>query len=130
MSYSIKDTLLLKKILWADAILGGTTAIAGLCFFNQLTSILGLTTSFILTVSAITLCYAIVAFILAIESQLSIPLLRILIYANWIWTIISIILLFIHFNKAQFLGQIFRLLQIVVVGGLAYLEGRQLVVKK
>jgi hypothetical protein len=129
MSYSIKDALLLKKILWADTILGGITAIAGLCFFTPLTGILGLTASFILTVSAITLCYAIVAFILARQSQVSVPLLRILIYANWTWTIISIVLLFIHFDTAQLLGKIFLVLQIVVVGGLAYLEGRQLVVK-
>jgi hypothetical protein len=130
MNYSIKDPGWLKKLLWADTILGGTTAITGICFLKSLDSILGLTRLFILYVSVITLCYAIVALILASQKKVFIPLLRILIYANWAWTIVSVILLFIHFDEALLLGKIFLVLQIIVVGGLAWLEGRQLVSKK
>lgn len=128
MNYTIKDMSLLRKLLWSDTFLGGTTAIAGLCFFNPLTSILGLTATFILSVSIITLCYSVIACVLANQVNISIPLLRLLIFANWIWTFISIGLLLIHFNSAQPLGKIFLFLQIIVVGGLAYLEGKQLVV--
>ncbi len=128
MTYIIKDTSWLRKILWVDTALGGTTAMFGLFFFNPLTSLLGLTAIFILSVSIITLCYSIVAFVLANQISISISLLRILVYANWIWTFISIGLLLIHFDKAQLLGKIFLILQIIAVGALAYLEGNQLVV--
>jgi len=128
MNYIIKDTSWLRKILWIDAALGGTTALVGLSFFNLLTSLLGLTATFILSVSIITLCYSIVACVLAKQIDISISLLRVLVYANWTWTFISIGLLLIHFERAQTLGKIFLILQIIAVGALAYLEGKQLVV--
>lgn len=126
MSYSIKDMSLLRKILWLDAFSGGVTAGVGLCFFNALTDVLGLTTHFMLGVSAITLCYSVVAGILASQTTISVRLLRLLIGANWIWTIISVGLLLIHFGGAQPVGQAFLVLQILVVGALAYTEGKQL----
>ena len=127
MKYTIKDSFLLRKILWVDAVLGGATAIMGLLFFDPLISVLGLTATFILRVSVITLCYSLIACVLASQINISIPLLRTLIYANWVWTFISIGLLLMHFDKVQPLGKIFLVLQIIVVGGLAYLEGKQLV---
>jgi hypothetical protein len=127
MNYTINDTSLLRKILWADTVLGGTTAIVGLLFFSQLTSLLGLPVTFILSVSVITLGYSLIAGVLANQINISVSLLRTLIYANWVWTFISIGLLLMHFNNAQLLGKIFLILQIFVVGGLAYLEGKQLV---
>lgn len=130
MNYTIKDTFLLRKLLWLDTFLGGTTAILGLCFFKPLTIMLGLTATFILSVSIITLCYSVIAYVLTNQINISISLLRILISANWVWTFISIGFLFIHFDTAQPLGKIFLFLQVIAVGGLAYLEGKQLVVNK
>jgi hypothetical protein len=127
MKYAIKDLPLLRKILWLDAFLGGLTAVVGLCFSSVLTDVSGLTTRFILIVSAITLCYSAVAGILASQNTTSIPLLRLLIKANWIWTIISVGLLFVHVRAAQPVGKAFLVLQILVVGALAYLEGKQLI---
>jgi len=128
MNYTIKDISVLRKILWVDCGLGGITAILGLSVFNLLTSILGLTTTFILSVSSITLCYAIVACVLVNQTNISISLLRTLIIANWIWTFISIGLMLIHFEMAQPLGKAFLILQIIAVGALAFLEGKQLIV--
>jgi hypothetical protein len=51
----------------------------------------------------------------------------VLVYANWCWTIISTILLLFHIAHATILGIIFLILQIIVVGILAYLEGKQIV---
>lgn len=130
MNYTIKDISLLRKILWVDCALGGITAILGLSISYLLTSILGLTTTFILIVSSITLCYAIVACVLANQMKISISLLRTLILANWIWTFISVGLMLIHFERAQLLGKAFLILQIIVVGALAYLEGKQLIITR
>jgi hypothetical protein len=127
MKYSIKNSLVLKKILLADTILGATTAIIGLIFTTALTDLLGLPFFLIKTICIITFMYAIVAFILANQKEVSISLLRVLVYANWCWTIISIILLLFHIARATFLGIIFLVLQIIVVGILAYLEGKQIV---
>lgn len=126
MKCSVKNILLLRKILWIDALAGGITAIMGLVFFHPLSNLLGLTTTLIVSVSMVTLLYAVVAFILVKQSFISIDLLRVLIYANWLWTFISMILFFIHFDNAKTFGAIFLILQIIVVGGLAYLEGNQL----
>ena len=126
MTYSVKDTLFLKKILWIDAFMGSITAIIGLVFFNWLTYFLGLPKNLIIVISSITLIYAIVALALAVQKNISIPLLRLLVNANWVWTFISVILFFIHFNQAEVMGVIFLILQVFVVGGLAYLEGDQI----
>ncbi len=130
MSYSIKNELLLKKILWLDTLLGGATAIIGLLYFAALATVLGFTNSSIITVAIINLLYAIFAFILAVEKPTSVKLLRLLIYANWIWTAISVLMIFTHFSRATNLGGLFLLLQPVVVGGLAYLEKNQIVAVK
>src|SRR5688500_4977705 len=100
MTYEIKDPVTLRKILWLDAFLGGTTALTGLLFSSALSYLLGLTAPFILWVSFITLVYSIVAFKLARQHTISLALLRTLVYANWIWTIISIGLLLIHYGNA------------------------------
>ncbi len=129
MHYTIKDPSALRKLLWADTILGGGTAILGLLFFNVLSNFMGLTTTFIVVVSGVTLMYAIVAFILANQKSVSIPLLRLLVQANWLWTGVSAVLFFLHYSSAKVLGIIFLILQILVVGGLAYLEGSQIAKK-
>jgi hypothetical protein len=127
MTYGINNKPLLIQILWIDAILGGSTAILGITLLHPLTGLLGLTRDFILSVSIITLCYAITALMLANQKNISISLLRTLIFANWFWTLVSIVLLFLHFKQAELLGKIFLILQIIAVGALAYLEGKQLV---
>ena len=97
-----------------------------LAFFNSLTHLLGLPTNLIKIISIVTLMYSIVALILATQKNISIPLLRLLVNANWVWTIISVILFFIHFNQAEMMGVIFLILQVIGVGALAYLEGNQI----
>jgi hypothetical protein len=125
MNHRIKNISNLKIILWLDALLGGVTAIIGLTFFNKLSPILGLTTPLILTISIITFFYAVVALILATQPAINIPLLRSLVSANWIWTFISIVLLFIYHNSVTIFGLTFLIVQVLVVGGLAYLETGQ-----
>lgn len=117
----------MTKILWLDFLLGSTTAIIGLLFLNLMSNLLGLSRHLLLFISLITLLYAIVACILATQKNVSIPLLRALVFANWFWAILSTVLLFFHFENATIFGQIFLALQIFVVGGLAYLEGNQLI---
>ena len=126
MSARIRNKHLLKNSLWLDAFFGGTTALVGLSFFNSLEKLLGLPVTFILAVSAITGCYAILAFVLAMQNPVSIRLVKVLISANWLWAIVSIALVILFFDQAYLLGKIFLILQVLVVSGLAYFEGRQL----
>lgn len=129
MQYQVKDSELLRKILRLDAVLGGGTALVGLLFYPELTPVLGLPTRFITVVSVVTLLYAVVAIRLATQKPVSVPLLRLLIGANWLWTLVGLVLLLVHYNTATGLGLSFLILQIVVVGGLAYWEGNQLIRK-
>lgn len=126
MPYTINNNRVLRQILWPDFILGGSTALAGILFSEALTSILGFSQQFILTVSIITGLYALLALRLAMQTVISVRLLRLLILANWIWALISIGLLFFYFSPATILGKIFLVLQVLVVGGLAWLENKQL----
>jgi hypothetical protein len=127
MKYAINKPILLKKILWLDAIAGGSTAIICLLFAAKLMQLLGLEMNTIKMIASITLLYALVALYLANQKIVPITLLRVLVYANWVWVIISIFLLYFHFSIATMLGLLFLTLQIIVVGGLAYFEGRQIV---
>lgn len=116
----------LKKILWADFILGFVTAVAGLVLYKILTPFLGLPANLILVIAAVTLLYSIFAFYLARQNVPARGPLRILVIANWVWTVISVILLILFFSGATVFGALFLVLQVVVVGGLAWLEGKYL----
>jgi hypothetical protein len=129
MKHGIKNIVILRRILWLDTFLGGVTAVLGLFLFQTFSGILGFTVPFTLSVSAITLLYALMAFILAAQRNISVRLLQVLVSANWIWAVISTVLLLVHFGNALLLGKIFLISQIVVVGGLAYLEGNQIVTR-
>ena len=61
------------------------------------------------------------------QDPVSVPLLRVLVSANWAWTIVSLVLLAHSIGQATILGLVFLVLQIMVVAGLAYLEGAQIV---
>ncbi|KOY85707.1 hypothetical protein AD998_05665 [bacterium 336/3] len=127
--YYIKNTAFLRKVLWIDFLCGSSVGVGGLIFHKELINIVGLSDILILWIAKITLLYALSAMAIALMKTLSVPLVRIQVYANWFWTLISIGLLFFHFSDAQIFGKIFLILQILVVGGLAYIEGSQIVRK-
>ncbi|MEO9964966.1 MAG: hypothetical protein ABJF11_04210 [Reichenbachiella sp.] len=126
MNYQIENPTLIRKLLWLDCILGALTAAIGLVFRNELVDLLGLPYLFIFWVAIINALYASVSLRLATMGQVSIPLLRSLVVANWVWMDISVVLLYFHFMDATLLGQTLLVLQIIIVGGLAYMEGYQI----
>jgi len=124
MNNRTRDIPKLKKILWVDFLLGGGTAMIGLLWYPSMAVFLGLPTKLVVVIAVITLGYALLAFRLAQQTLPAIRLLKGLIYANWIWTVISVALLISYFNNASAFGVTFLFLQVAVVGSLAYLEGR------
>jgi hypothetical protein len=126
MKFIIKNTLVLKRILWLDFFLGVSTSLLGLAFYSLFSLLFNLNETFVLVVSVITFLYACFALLLAKQKSTSIHLLRILIIANFIWAFISIAFLLYHFNNASILGNCYLFLQIIVVGLLALLENNQL----
>lgn len=126
MKYQISNIPFLKKVLWADTIAGGGTAVAGLLLYPVLVDFLGLPANPIVIIAAVTLAYAFMALGLALQSTPSILLLRILVYANWMWTSISVALLIRYISDATVFGATFLVLQPIVVGMLAYFEGRHI----
>lgn len=126
MKYQINNIPLLRKVLWADAIVGGGTALIGLILYSVLVDFLGLPANIIVIIAAVTLVYALLALRLALQPVPSIMWLRILTYANWTWTIISVGLLIYFYPGATFFGKAFLVLQVAVVGLLAYLEGKHI----
>ena len=126
MNVELVNIPLLRKILWADFILGYGTAMAGLIFYPVLPRFLGLPGSLILVIAGITFVYSIFAFILARKKEPPVSQVQLLGYANWIWAIMSLILLSSYFSVATLFGVIFLVLQVLVVAGLAWLEARHL----
>lgn len=127
MRYSIKDQPFLRKILWLDAWLGGATALTGLLCFTPLSTVLGFTAPSIVTVATLNLLYAGLAFLVAVQKQTSVRLLKVLVNANWVWTAVSVLMIFTHFRSATNLGAALLLLQPIIVGGLAYAENNQII---
>src|SRR5687767_2934198 len=126
MKYQIRNIPLLKNVLWADSLLGGGTALVGLFWYPMVAEFLGLPVNLVIVIASITLGYALLALTLALQSTSSILLLRMLIYANWVWTIISLALLIFYLKDATSFGVAFLILQVAVVAILAYLEGRHI----
>lgn len=129
MRYDIRSIPVLRKTLWLDAFLGGSSAISGLCFPAFLAPVLSLQQQMILVISLITLVYAIVAASLAGRKQIPVTGVRILVYANWLWAFVSIMMFIVYAKETTLQGTLFLVGQVVVVGGLAYLEGRQVIRK-
>lgn len=126
MNVELVNVPLLKKILWIDFILGYGTAMLGLIFFPVLPRFLGLPGGLILVIAGITFLYAIVAFILARKKEPKVSQVQTLAYANWVWAIVSLILLYSYFSAATLFGLVFLVLQVVVVAALGSLEARHL----
>ncbi|HYC85611.1 MAG TPA: hypothetical protein VEB86_10330 [Chryseosolibacter sp.] len=116
----------LKHLLWLDFLLGFTTGIIGLIYFNSLETLLGIPARIIIIVGLITLLYAVVAILLAIQNSPHQGVVNVLVTANWVWSFVSLFLVNLYFSNAAVLGKVFLVLQVVVVGALAYFEGRAL----
>lgn len=129
MNYTIRNNQALKKILWVDFLCGITNGLAGLLFVDFFAPFLGLPEVHLLVICAVTVLYACGALYLATQKTINIPFLLVQIYANWFWTAVSVGLLAYYYAAATVPGIIFLVLQIVVVGGLAWLENNQLVKK-
>lgn len=116
----------LKKILWIDFFMGFSTGVVGLIFSSSVGAFLGLPIDLVFWISLVTFTYSIFALALALQKLTPIQPVSVLIFANWAWTLVSLYFLLVHWNAAFPLGKAFLVLQIFVVGGLAYFEGKQL----
>lgn len=124
--YIIINKHRLRRILWADVLLGSGTGLVGLAFRSFFSQWFGLSEQVIMVISIITLMYSLFALLQVSGTYLSVTQIRILIYANWFWTLVSVALLFVFYHRASQPGVAFLVLQVVVVGALAWLEGKQL----
>ena len=68
--------------------------------------------------------YALFALFLAQQNSPKIKLVKSLIIANWVWSVISVFLLLFYFAVASLLGKLFLILQVFFDGGLAYFEAK------
>ncbi len=123
----IHDERFLRRVLWADTTLGSLTALVGLFFPARLVDLFGMPLGLIIVIAVVTLAYAVTALTIAVQTSFPVLSVRVLVWANWFWAAVSTVLLLRHFAAATVLGVAFLVLQIFVVGGLAYIEGRQIV---
>jgi hypothetical protein len=77
----------------------------------------------IVFVSAVTLLYSLFALFLAQRNRSSVRLTRSLILANWLWSVASVVLIYLYFLDASIFDKLFLILQVLVVPALAYFEG-------
>jgi hypothetical protein len=117
--------LTLRTILWTDFLLGSSTGILGLAFYRSLEAFLNMPSDVIAIIAAVTLLYSLFALFLALR-PLQVKLTWALIAVNWLWSLVSVGLLYFYYRDASVFGKLFLVLQIIVVGGLAYFEGKAL----
>lgn len=126
MTPSLQDIPRLRKILRADAFIGGATAVAGIALYGWWARFLGLPEKLVLLIAAVTGLYAFVALSLVLMKPIRWWAVRWLVMANWIWTLVSAAMLWYYWEQATVFGKAFLVLQILVVGGLAWMEGRHI----
>ncbi|PST84968.1 hypothetical protein C7T94_02280 [Pedobacter yulinensis] len=126
MRYQLHALAPLTKILWLDGILGAGTALPALFIYGYASRFLGLPVSVVLIIAVVTLAYAAFALSLARRQAPPAVLVRFLIYANWVWTGISVLWLIFFIHVVTLYGAAFLVLQVLVVAGLALVESRYL----
>lgn len=113
-----------EEILKIDFTLAFFTGLIGIVFYKNLIEPTGLSTNFIVIVSLFHLLYAFYSGTLLITKSNSNRTFKLLILANWFWMIVSIVLLFLFWNEVKILGQLLLIVQVLVLGVLAYVEGK------
>jgi hypothetical protein len=118
--------LTMKRLLLLDFSMGFLTGLLGLLFWQQASLWLGFPPGFVQIVAAFNLLYALFALLNYAQSPLRPRWLLALVLANGAWTLLSLGFILTHYAGAQPLGKLFLLLQVPVLGGLTWAEGRQL----
>lgn len=85
----------LKIVLWIGFLLGISAGFFGILFAGFFTNLFNIPKDQIAAVSSVTTSYAALAFYLA-QQKLSLPLVQLLINANWLWTMISFMATFTY----------------------------------
>ncbi|MEL6671385.1 MAG: hypothetical protein AAFR61_04310 [Bacteroidota bacterium] len=116
----------MKKLLWVDFAAGAVTSLLGIFLAGFFAPIFGIPEAVLFWMHVVTLGYALVSSTLAIPQKVNMPRLIGLIAGNWLWVPVNLVLIYFYFGEATLLGKLFLISQIVFVGGLAYIEGRQL----
>jgi hypothetical protein len=129
-SYQIKDRKVLRRLLWLDTSLGSINASTWLLFPSFWADFLGLSQALVVVIALVNVVYASSACYLAAQQRPSASLVRWLVRANWLWVLVSIVLVLLHFGDATVFGKVFLVAQVLGVGALAWAEGRQVVVSK
>ena len=116
----------LSSLLWIDFSLGFIAGVTGLIFFNSLEGILKIPGGIIMTISVVTVLYSLLALFSAQRISSGERLIKSLVIANWLWAVVSVVLLFLYYSNASVFGKLYLVLQIAAVAGLAYFEGKAL----
>lgn len=111
-------------MLKIDFTLAFFTGLIGLVFYKYLIEPTGLSANFIVIVSIFHLLYAIYSGFLLIANVNLTSSFGLLIIANWFWMIVSIVLLFLFWKDAKNFGRVLLIAQVLVLGILAYIEGK------
>lgn len=113
-----------EEILKIDFTLAFFTGLIGLVFYKYLIEPTGLSANFIVIVSLFHLLYASYSGFLLIAKVNSTSSFGLLIIANWFWMIVSLMLLFLFWKEAKLFGRVLLMAQVLVLGVLAYVEGK------
>ncbi|SOE21651.1 hypothetical protein SAMN06298216_2107 [Spirosomataceae bacterium TFI 002] len=116
----------IRNVIRVDFLLAFITGIVGVLFHKPLVNILGLSAQFIVVVSVFHLLYSCYSGFLFFQKVINKRQIRLLIFANLFWTIVSIVLLIIYWNSAFVLGKALLIIQVLVLGVLSYFEEKQL----
>ena len=115
-------SVLLRRVLLADAIISGATGIAMMLGAGTLASLLGVPEPLLRWAGASLIPFAAFVGVLAARESLAAGAVRAVIVANVLWAVDSVLLLFTGWVEPSVLGYAFIIGQAVIVAALAEIQ--------
>ena len=116
---------ILRRLLWVDCTAGALVGVVVIAFSDWLSRLEGLPREVLLFTGVVNLIYASYSFSLAVRAERTMPMIKLLVFANLAWVPVCLGLALFFRDQATPFGFAHLVGEAIFVGGLAVLEWTQ-----
>ena len=116
---------ILRRLLWVDCTAGALVGVVVIAFSDGLSRLEGLPREVLLFTGVVNVLYACYSFSLAVRAERTMPLIKLLVFANLAWVPVCLGLALFFREQATLFGFAHLVGEAIFVGGLAVLEWNQ-----
>ena len=116
---------ILRRLLWVDCTAGAIVGVVVIAFSEWLSRLEGLPREVLLFTGVVNMLYACYSFSLAVRVERTMPLIKLLVFANLAWVPVCLGLAMFFREQATPFGFAHLVGEAIFVGGLAVLEWNQ-----